>query len=322
MLSKNNTSVFKKDPIYNYSNSGIDLAILIVLTKFIQKAYLANKEWISTVREELIQEIHLGKPIDQVFFLQSDTSSSCTGVVVVIEDSIFVAIRGTESFSELFYTLVSVTNKNGQHSGIKVFAQSVFEPLAKVLNNLPLQTSKLYLSGHSLGGAACLDLMSQIENAFSPPNMTVYTFGAPPFSAKPLQFNHPYYRCRAAGDCIPYLPQLFSYLTKRFQFSNNWLLNNIVGNYGSSCADFKHWESSEYIINRNGILEVEGLGMTELAKIGQGLLSSLNQAQDSTKDGSVFEKFGMYCFKEHSIAHYHDLLQSQCIKTLIPGYFY
>lgn len=132
------------------------------------------------------------------------------------EDNIFIVFRGSESLKDWFANFQTVYDP-GPFSNTKAhegFQDALFPAvisIIKVVDELYSADKKIWVTGHSLGGALCsLFAGMLIENQYEV--YGIYTFASPrPANGKfEKKLNKevlgPHYRVVNAGDIVPHVP--------------------------------------------------------------------------------------------------------------------
>ena len=133
----------------------------------------------SVVQEEL-SKYHLRADF-QIYNRTSDTN----GFIASNNNSVIVAFRGTESFRDILTDIWFVRKRiiphmeALAHGGFVNAFNSVYESIANVLQD-NLGKKKLFITGHSLGGALASLLMYRLTLEHSEAQPTMYVYGCPP----------------------------------------------------------------------------------------------------------------------------------------------
>ncbi len=162
------------------------------------------------------------------FQAEAAATTEWFGFIIRSDDKIVVAFRGTHSSQDWAADLeVSQTNfifpEARTHTGFTSIYRSCRETILAVLNRLP-NSARLYVTGHSLGGALAvlLALDASVNTPFRP---TMYNFGGPrvgnpAFTSRYNSLVVNSIRVVNAYDLIPLLPPavIKSSLTERAWF--------------------------------------------------------------------------------------------------------
>ncbi|WP_379317443.1 lipase family protein [Paenibacillus puldeungensis] len=141
------------------------------------------------------------------------------GYIAESQDKIIVVFRGTRTFrdneldQDLFQVAYPYVNNTGKtHRGFTCIYQSARNELIRQLNMLST-TKRLFIAGHSLGGA--LAVLAALDVAVNTPfkNPFVYTYGSPRvgdpvFASRFNQTVENSFRISNVYDIIPTLPAL------------------------------------------------------------------------------------------------------------------
>lgn len=179
-----------------------------------------------------------------------DLKDRCCGFVIENENNIVIAIRGTENLDDYFYDLLALSNteENSIHAGFSMYVDSFFEQVTEALNQFDFTSKNIYLTGHSLGGAAALVLFKRLQDAKYDFDATlgtqVYTFGSPPISAEKLIIGENIHHYRNEGDFVPHLTQLIGLLIRRLPIIES-RINNCLPSLLNSLDQYSHNENEE-----------------------------------------------------------------------------
>ncbi len=124
--------------------------------------------------------------------LFTDASTGADGAIFVTDDAVIVAFRGTSTDSDGnradLYTdldnrvkLVKVNNREvGIHQGFWTAANSVYpEILQRVVTEVDQHNKKVWLTGHSLGGAMAMVTAFRLQYQSGIPVQGLVSYGAP-----------------------------------------------------------------------------------------------------------------------------------------------
>jgi triacylglycerol lipase len=146
------------------------------------------------------------------------------------KDEIILAFRGTEpdEFSDIKADLNALPDRanNGHglvHNGFQEEVNKVWDEVMKVLNK-ELKDRRLYICGHSLGGAMATIATSRLTGRVT----CLYTYGSPRAGTKSFvkSFNTPHYRHVNNNDIVPKVP--FAFLGYRHHGTLRYI--NFYGN--------------------------------------------------------------------------------------------
>jgi len=161
----------------------------------------------------------------------SDEATDTQGVMGRWNNDLVIAFRGTEAkLSDWLATNAKtghVANSRGTwsgagqlHTGFRKAARGIYPQVKRFIRNHKNEKSRIFLCGHSLGGALATIVTSWLENDASAPNpRAVFTYGAPrvgdpDFVAQWRKdgLSKRTYAWVAAGDPVPRVaPFLFGY---------------------------------------------------------------------------------------------------------------
>jgi len=121
----------------------------------------------------------------------SHDATDTQGVMGRWNNDLVIAFRGTEAkLSDWLATNARtglVANSRGawrgagqMHTGFRAAARGVYPQMKRFIRNHKEEKSRIFLCGHSLGGALATIVTSWLENDASTPNpRAVFTYGAP-----------------------------------------------------------------------------------------------------------------------------------------------
>jgi hypothetical protein len=168
-----------------------------------------------------------------------DKTTGTQGFVARYNNDVVVAFRGSEAtWSDWVLTNIDASMTNDHrfglgtlHSGFADAAESVFETVRQHIAELKNDKSKVYLTGHSLGGALAVITGNRLNNdiASNRPK-AIFTYGAPRVGNE--VFTKSYRKNLASktyawiveGDPIPRLPLTrmgFRHTSKHLLLANN-----------------------------------------------------------------------------------------------------
>ncbi len=178
---------------------------------------------------------------------------ACCGLVLSTPSEIAIAIRGTENLDDYFFNLLVQPNSEFIHSGFHNYVENFWEQLQDFLLREDNGRKDIFVTGHSLGGAAATLIAKRLqEPGFKPIDphvLETYTFGAPPVSTVELILDTPLYRFRNAGDFIPHLPKIVSVLINKVPRLRG-AIANWKPNLLQELSDYCH-VGSEYLIDKD-----------------------------------------------------------------------
>jgi len=149
--------------------------------------------------------------INSVFI--SDLNTDCQCYIDYTDTSVFITFRGTTSVNDWKHNIdtrtVNPIDKIKVHKGFYEQYMSVRAKIYSQINNL--NTVKIYISGHSLGGALAYICAVDIHFVTKNPNINVLTIGSPrpgnkafaTYFTKNIQHS---VRYKNKGDIITKLP--------------------------------------------------------------------------------------------------------------------
>ena len=223
----------------------------------------------------------------------SDTDELvCCGLLLSTENDIVIAIRGTERLDDYFFNLLAFPNSEAIHSGFNLYVKSFWQQLQYFIQREENANKNIFVTGHSLGGAAATLITKRISETelkpIAPYTLETYTFGAPPVSTIELILDTPIYRFRNSGDFIPNLPKIIAVLLNRIpgikQVIINWKPELL-----KTLADYSHI-GNEYCLNKKyEIIEQTETNLPNLQLILQ--ISSLLATQLKSPSQADINKF-------------------------------
>lgn len=177
----------------------------------------------------------------------------CCGFVLSTPNEVAIAIRGTENLDDYFFNLLVQPNSEFIHSGFHNYVENFWEQLQDFLLREDNGRKDIFVTGHSLGGAAATLIAKRLqEPGFKPIDphvLETYTFGAPPVSTVELILDTPLYRFRNAGDFIPHLPKIVSVLINKVPRLRG-AITKWKPNLLQELSDYCH-VGSEYLIDED-----------------------------------------------------------------------
>jgi len=168
--------------------------------------------------KELVESTATGWGYSQVKFLEVKKGSDIDTQYFVMADdnNIIIIFRGTDNLKDWFANFQAVRDpgpltETKAHEGFQDALYPAVINLTNVIDEFGSRDKKLWLSGHSLGGALCsLYAGMLIENGYD--IYGIYTFASPrPANEKfASQLNEkvigPHYRVVNTGDIVPHVP--------------------------------------------------------------------------------------------------------------------
>lgn len=224
---------------------------------------------------ETIEFIHAPRPFG------STNDLACCGLLLSTQNDIAIAIRGTESLDDYFFNLLALPNSEAIHSGFHIYVESFWQQVRDFIRREDNANKNIYVTGHSLGGAAATLIAKRIGETelkpIEPYILETYTFGAPPVSTQEFILNAPLYRFCNTGDFIPHLPKLIAALINKIPG-----LKRAIAHWKpqllQTLSDYCHVEKSEYCIDKNyNIIKQDEPGTTNIWQLLQ--LSKLITSQ-------------------------------------------
>jgi len=192
---------------------------VLEMASLAQLTYLAHKHDTEMVKEILTSgSPGLVQKYEAIAFLKaprlfgSPLDLVCCGLIASNDDHTVIAIRGTENLEDYFYGLMVESNSDNIHYGFNFYVESFWKQLIGFLAEENHCQKDIFVTGHSLGGAAAILLSKRLENLGykpSPPHvLETYVFAAPPVTTGELVLATPVYRFRQKEDFIPHLREL------------------------------------------------------------------------------------------------------------------
>jgi triacylglycerol lipase len=191
-----------------------------------QLAYIAHNQGTEVVSQILklgcppfVQQYQTIEFLHAPRLFSSTGELVCCGFVLSTPNQVVIVIRGTENLEDYFFNLLVQPNSEFIHSGFHNYVEKFWAQLPDFLLREDNGRKDIFVTGHSLGGAAATLIAKRLqEPGFKPVEphvLETYTFGAPPVSTVDLMLDTPLYRFRNAGDFIPHLPKIVSVLINR-----------------------------------------------------------------------------------------------------------
>lgn len=183
--------------------------------------------------EDIAKEQFLNWGFDKVEFFEviRGKDIDTQGIVARSDDHIIAAFRGSESKMSDWYTNLQAVTDPGPlsgcvHEGFQDAFQAATYQIGNVIAQLRDNNQKVWITGHSLGGALSVLLAATLlepKGMAYIPLAGVYTFGSPRVGNKKFAsvFNRRMpvvnYRVVNLRDVVPHLPpeHLFSHVGKR-----------------------------------------------------------------------------------------------------------
>ncbi|MEO0454820.1 MAG: lipase family protein [Verrucomicrobiota bacterium] len=143
-----------------------------------------------------------------------DIDTQC--LVLADDQNIIIAFRGSESAEDWFANFQAVTdpgplNNTKAHEGFQDALYPTVIRLTETINRFSDNDQKLWITGHSLGGALCsLHAGMLAENGFEV--YGIYTFASPRPGDKDFadelmaKIKGPHFRVINSGDVVPHVP--------------------------------------------------------------------------------------------------------------------
>lgn len=160
-----------------------------------------------------------------------DIDTQC--YVMAKDDNIIIVFRGSESLADWFANFQAVYNP-GPLKDTKVhegFQDALFPAvinLTNLIDSINIEDSKIWLTGHSLGGALCsLYAGMLLENGYDVYGIYTYASPRPGNEAFGENLNSgvegPHYRVVNTGDIVPHVPPepFYSHPGKRIILKEN-----------------------------------------------------------------------------------------------------
>lgn len=151
----------------------------ILFARFAAAAYLDTSARAQPGLEKVKNELRLNED-------NSANHTETQALLVRWNDDIVIAFRGTENklsdwWTDLKGELVANSFGVGRvHSGFKTAADSVYKHVVRYIKDVSIGKSRLFVCGHSLGGALAKLTASRLAaDTNLPPIRGVFTYGAP-----------------------------------------------------------------------------------------------------------------------------------------------
>jgi hypothetical protein len=254
-------------------NNNVNRARTLEMASLAQLTYVAYKEGeaiVKTILNSGLQPfINSYKKIEFLHaprLFNSRGELSTVGFLVSNPDYIVIAIRGTENLDDYFCNLLIQPNSEYIHSGFDIYVQSFWQQIQDFLLQEDNGSKNLFITGHSLGGAAATLIAKYVSQLrfkpIHPYALETYTFGAPPVSTVEFTLDTPLLRFRTSGDLIPHLPQIVVTLINRIP-----QLQNLIINWNpkllSTLSKYRH-TGNEYLIDKDD--QIRHLEQPEIGK--------------------------------------------------------
>lgn len=112
--------------------------------------------------------------------------------ILVRDSTLFITIKGTDNFEDVLTDLnIHLCTFEGQkYHAHRGFVEDYELAKAKVLDAVHAASTRVVVTGHSLGGAVATLLAVSIREAFPTLPLSVYTFGSPKVCCKALAKHH------------------------------------------------------------------------------------------------------------------------------------
>ena len=257
-------------------NNPLDRMRTLEMASLSQLTYLACQENTEIVENILksgcspfIKSYLKVKFINAPRLFNSAHELTCCGILVSNSDDLVIAIRGTENLDDYFYDLLALPNSEGIHSGFAIYVEGFWEQVQDFLLAEDNGKKNIFITGHSLGGAAATLLAKRLEEPgfkpLEPYILETYSFGAPPVSATELFLDTPLYRFRNVGDWIPHLPKLITILINHIP-GLKIVITSWKPEFLDILATYCHVEE-EYLIEKNG--EIRQLAQPQMGNVWQ-----------------------------------------------------
>ncbi|ELR97783.1 lipase family protein [Gloeocapsa sp. PCC 73106] len=241
-------------------NSAFTYERILNLSTLAQLSYVAHKQGESVVEsiitsgyQPFVKAYSTFEFLYTTSLFNGNSDSICCGLVVADDDEIVISIRGTENLDDYFLNLLAHVNADYLHTGFTTYVDSFWSKLFHLLLTLDDGTKNIFLTGHSLGGAAALIITHRLQAYYRYPQksylMETYTFGAPPVSSRKIDLSTPVYQFHNEGDFIPFLPQTLA-LSLNIVPGVKTLLKNWNPTLIQSISDYAH-QGENYLIGRN-----------------------------------------------------------------------
>jgi triacylglycerol lipase len=270
-------------------NSEFNHPRILTLSTLAQLAYVAHKQGESVVKEVITSGYSpfLG-PYQILEFLYTKSilkfndNVVCCGLVVANDSEIVISIRGTENLDDYFLNLLAHVNEESLHTGFVTYVDSFWSQLFNLLLKLDNGQRNIYVTGHSLGGAAGVIITQRLQSYYlHPPKpyfLETYTFGAPPVSCQAIPIQTPLYQFHNEGDFIPFLPQTLS-VSLNVIPGIKALLNSWDPLIVKTISDYEH-QGKNYLIEKNyqvrQIDEKEYLNFSPWVYLSRSLVPALS----------------------------------------------
>lgn len=151
----------------------------ILFARFVAAAYLDTTAQAFPGLEKLQNELRLSEE-------NSDNKTETQALLARWNNDIVIAFRGTEGkisdwWTDMQGTLVANNSGKGRvHKGFKSATDSVYRHLVRYIRNHAVPGTRLFVCGHSLGGALALLTASRFSAEPGLPVVRgVFTYGAP-----------------------------------------------------------------------------------------------------------------------------------------------
>ena len=134
----------------------------------------------------------------------TDTQALCGRV----GEDVVVAFRGSSSVHDWMLNANARMNSQGMHAGFHEAAESAFPDVMRHIRNVGQDVSKIYLTGHSLGGALAVITGHMLSDSGVMVEQVV-TFGCPRVGSERFVQTLPRERIRqyvTLADKVPHLP--------------------------------------------------------------------------------------------------------------------
>lgn len=241
-------------------NNSFSRARSLEMASLSQLAYIAQNQGVEVVCNILksgclpfVPQYQTIEFLHSPRLFNSTSELACCGLILSTPSNIVIAIRGTENLDDYFLNLLVQTNSEAIHSGFNTYVESFWEQLQDFLLREDNGRKDIFITGHSLGGAAATLIAKRLQEPglkpIEPHVLETYTFGAPPVSTVELMLDTPLYRFRNAGDFIPHLPKIITILVNRIP-----RLHGAIANQNphllQTLSEYCH-VGSEYLIEKN-----------------------------------------------------------------------
>jgi triacylglycerol lipase len=141
-----------------------------------QLAYEDDQAKIASILQQwqLALELTFQRPL-----LAIPSMPSTGGLIVTGHETVFIAFQGTDPLLAANWStnFRFETDADGIHSGFRAALDAVWDDVKEVLTRVP--TSRIILTGHSLGGALAALCAERMESDLGLKPIAVYTFGMP-----------------------------------------------------------------------------------------------------------------------------------------------